>query len=95
MARDTEPACLAPVEAVPASAGLQTGLAAVLPCRARREMDRPVAGLMMGVLGIVFIVLGVLIALWPPLLSWLVATASILAGSAMLMMAFVMGRRVF
>jgi hypothetical protein len=53
-------------------------------------MDRPVAGLMMGVLGIVFFVLGVLIALWPPLLPWLVATASILAGSAMLMMAFVM-----
>jgi hypothetical protein len=66
--------------------GLQTGLAAVLPCRARREMDRPVAGLMMGVPG----GLGVLIALSPPLLPWLVATASILAGSAMLMMAFVM-----
>jgi hypothetical protein len=47
-------------------------------------VDRPVTGLMMGVPGIVFIVLGVLIALWPPLLPSLVATASILAGSAIL-----------
>jgi hypothetical protein len=36
------------------------------------------------------VVLGVLIALWPLLLPWRVATASILAGSAILMMAFVM-----
>ena len=53
-------------------------------------MDRPVAGLMMLVPGIVFIALGVLIALWPQVLPWLVATASVLAGSAMLAMAFAM-----
>jgi hypothetical protein len=47
-------------EVVSASAGLQTGLATILPCRA---MDWPVAGLMMAVRGIVFIVLGVLSAL--------------------------------
>jgi hypothetical protein len=49
-------------------------------------VDRPVAGLMMAIPGIVFIVLSVPIALRPPLLPWRMATASILAGSAMLMM---------
>jgi hypothetical protein len=51
-------------------------------------MDQPVADADDGGPGIVF--LGVL--MWPPLLPSLVATASIPAGSAMLMMAFVMRR---
>jgi hypothetical protein len=53
-------------------------------------MERPVAGLMMVVPGIIFLALGVLILLWPSVLPWLVATASILAGGAMLVMAYVM-----
>ena len=53
-------------------------------------MERPVAGLMIVVPGIVFLALGVLILLWPSVLPWLVATASILAGGAMLVMAYVM-----
>lgn len=57
-------------------------------CRAM--MERPVTGLMMVVPGIVFLAVGVLIALWPSVLPWLVAAASILAGSAMLAMAFLM-----
>ena len=50
-------------------------------------MERPFSGVVMMIPGIVFIVLGVLIVVWPPVLPWLVAVACILAGAAMLMMA--------
>jgi uncharacterized membrane protein HdeD (DUF308 family) len=53
----------------------------------KHMMEKPLSGLMMVVPGTVFIVLGVLIAVWPPVLPWLVAIAFILAGGAMLMMA--------
>jgi len=48
---------------------------------------KPLSGLVMMIPGIVFIALGVLIIVWPSVLPWLVATASILAGGAMLLIA--------
>jgi uncharacterized membrane protein len=53
-------------------------------------MERAITRLMMVVPGIVFLAVGILIVLWPAVLPWLVATASILAGSAMLAIAFLM-----
>ena len=53
----------------------------------RGMMEKPFSGVMMMVPGIVFIVLGLSIVIWPSILTWLVATAFILAGVAMLMMA--------
>jgi uncharacterized membrane protein HdeD (DUF308 family) len=50
-------------------------------------MERPLSGLMMVVPGLVFMVLGVLIVVWPSVLPWLVAAGCIVAGTAMLMMA--------
>ncbi|QFI69871.1 hypothetical protein EKH55_4997 [Sinorhizobium alkalisoli] len=50
-------------------------------------MEKPLSGLVMVMPGIAFISLGVLIAVWPSVLPWLVAAAFILAGGAMLMMA--------
>ena len=50
-------------------------------------MEKPLSGLVMMIPGIVFIALGVLIIVWPSVLPWLVATASILAGGAMLLIA--------
>lgn len=41
---------------------------------------------MMVVPGIAFIALGLLIIVWPSVLPWLVATACILSGGAMLLM---------
>jgi hypothetical protein len=55
-------------------------------------MERPVFGLVMVIPGVAFIALGVLIAIWPSVLPWLVATACILAGGAMLMMSIFMRR---
>lgn len=55
-------------------------------------MERPVSGLVMIIPGIAFVVLGVLIAIWPSVLPWLVAAACILAGGAMLVMANFMRR---
>lgn len=55
-------------------------------------MERPFSGLMMMVPGLLFIALGVLIVVWPAVLAWLVAAASILAGGAMLIMASFMRR---
>jgi len=40
--------------------------------------------------GIGFVALGVLIVVWPGVLSWLVAAAFVIAGSAMLLMAHFM-----
>jgi hypothetical protein len=53
----------------------------------RGMMERPLSGLIMLVPGITFITLGVLIIVWPSILPWLVATACILAGGGMLLMA--------
>jgi uncharacterized membrane protein HdeD (DUF308 family) len=53
---------------------------------------KPLSGLVMMIPGIVFIALGVLIIVWPPVLPWLVAAACILAGGAMLVMATFMRR---
>jgi len=50
-------------------------------------MERPIFGLITVIPGIVLIALGVLIAVWPSVLPWLVAAASVLAGAAMLAMA--------
>ncbi len=50
-------------------------------------MENPLSGLMMVIPGIAFIALGVLIVVWPSVLTWLVAAACILAGGAMLLMA--------
>jgi uncharacterized membrane protein HdeD (DUF308 family) len=55
-------------------------------------MERPVFGLVMVIPGVAFIALGVLIAIWPTVLPWLVAAACILAGGAMLMMSIFMRR---
>ncbi len=54
-------------------------------------MEKPISGLTMLIPGLAFIVLGVLIVIWPSILSWLVAIAFVLAGIAMLMMARFMG----
>lgn len=50
-------------------------------------MEKPHSGALMMIPGIAFLALGVLIAVWPPILPWLVATAFVLAGTAMLLMA--------
>jgi hypothetical protein len=50
-------------------------------------MERPLAGLLMVVPGVSFLALGLLIVVWPGVLPWLVASACILAGGAMLLMA--------
>jgi len=55
-------------------------------------MERPVSGLVMIIPGIAFVVLGVLVAIWPSVLPWLVAAACFLAGGAMLAMANFMRR---
>ncbi len=55
-------------------------------------MERPLTGLVMVIPGIAFMALGILIVVWPSVLPWLVATACILAGGAMLMMASFMRR---
>ena len=55
-------------------------------------MERPVFGLVMVIPGVTFIAVGVLIAVWPSVLPWLVAAACIVAGGAMLVMANVMRR---
>lgn len=53
----------------------------------RGMMEKSHSGLMMMIPGIAFIILGVLIVVWPSILPWLVAAAFILAGGAMLLMA--------
>ncbi len=53
----------------------------------KRMMEKPFSGLMMVFPGIAFIALGVLIAVWPSVLPWLMAAACILAVGAMLLMA--------
>jgi hypothetical protein len=50
-------------------------------------LEKPLSGIVMVIPGITFIAVGLLIIVWPPLLPWLVAGASILAGAAMLLMA--------
>ncbi|MBR0716943.1 hypothetical protein [Bradyrhizobium liaoningense] len=52
----------------------------------RSMMEKPFSGLMMIFSGIAFIVLGVVIAVWPSILPWLVAAAFILMGAVMLVM---------
>lgn len=52
----------------------------------RRMMNKPASGLWMILPGIIFIVLGVLIFLYPQILAWLVAIALIMMGVCMLMM---------
>ena len=53
-------------------------------CRGMMERPLPVCSCR---LGITFIAVGVLIIVWPSILPWLVATACILAGGGMLLMA--------
>ncbi len=49
-------------------------------------MEKPGSGLWMIIPGLIFIVLGVAIILYPQILAWLVAIALIAMGVAMLMM---------
>jgi len=49
-------------------------------------VDKPGSGLWMIIPGLIFIILGVLIILYPQILAWLVAIALIIMGGAMLMM---------
>ena len=53
----------------------------------RSMMEKPFSGLIMIIPGITLMTLGVLIAVWPSILPWLVAAAFLLAGVAMLLMA--------
>ena len=55
-------------------------------------MEKPLSGLVMLVPGIAFIALGILIIVWPSVLTWLVAAACFLVGGAMLLMANLMRR---
>jgi hypothetical protein len=55
-------------------------------------IEKPLSGLVMVLPGIAFMVLGVLIVIWPSVVPWLVAVACILAGGAMLLMANFMRR---
>ena len=55
-------------------------------------MEKPGAGLMLLIPGIVFIILGVVILLEPRILLWLVALALVVMGVAMLMLARFMRR---
>jgi hypothetical protein len=50
-------------------------------------MERPLSGLVMIIPGLAFIALGLLIVAWPSVLPWLVATACIVTGGAVLLMA--------
>lgn len=49
-------------------------------------VQSPVSRLMMMIPGAVFVAVGILIAIWPSVLPWLVAVACVLAGAAMLFM---------
>ena len=49
-------------------------------------IDKPGSGLWMMIPGILFIALGVLVILYPPILAWLIAIALIVIGVAMLVM---------
>jgi len=49
-------------------------------------IDKPGSGLWMSIPGIIFIILGVAIIVYPQILAWLVAIALIVMGFAMLMM---------
>ena len=53
----------------------------------KRMMDKPGTGFWMIIPGLLFIVLGVSIILYPQILAWFVAIALIAMGVAMLMMA--------
>jgi hypothetical protein len=55
-------------------------------------MEKPFSGVLMLTPGIALIALGLLIVIWPSVLPWLAAAASILAGGAMLLLANFMGR---
>ncbi len=55
----------------------------------RGMMEKPLSGLVM-IPGIAFTALGAVIVIWPSILPWLVATACILAGGVMLLMAHLM-----
>ena len=55
-------------------------------------MERPLFGLAMVIPGVLFVVLGVSIFIWPFVLPWLGAIACIVAGGAMLLMAYFMRR---
>ena len=50
-------------------------------------MDKAPSRFMLWIPGLTFIVVGLLIIIWPALLAWLIAVACILIGIAMLMMA--------
>lgn len=52
----------------------------------RSMMEKPFSGLMMIFPGTAFIILGLVIAVWPSILPWLVAAAFILMGVVMLVM---------
>jgi uncharacterized membrane protein HdeD (DUF308 family) len=55
-------------------------------------IDNPRSGYLLTVPGFIFIVLGMVIILYPQILAWLVAIALIVIGLAMLMMASFMQR---
>lgn len=62
----------------------------------KRMIENPPSGFLMFIPGFVFLVVGILIVVAPAILVWLIATASILAGIAMLGCAYFMrtvGRR--
>lgn len=52
----------------------------------KKMMDKPGSGLWMLIPGLLFIVLGVLIILYPQILAWFIAIALIVMGVGMLMM---------
>jgi uncharacterized membrane protein HdeD (DUF308 family) len=55
-------------------------------------MEKPASSFWMIIPGLMFVVLGVIIILYPQILAWLVATALIVMGVAMLMMVNFMRR---
>lgn len=55
-------------------------------------MEKRRTSLIMAIPGVTFMAFGVLIVVWPSVLPWLVAIACILAGSALLLMAYFIRR---
>lgn len=57
-----------------------------MSCACKDMMDKPGSGVWMLIPGLLFIVLGVLIILYPQILAWFIAIALIVMGIGMLMM---------
>lgn len=66
----------------------ETGRMSMCPmsCACKDMMDKPGSGVWMLIPGLLFIVLGVLIILYPQILAWFIAIALIVMGIGMLMM---------